>query len=416
MQKSKWSISSAQYSILASTMASMFLWGVILSLGSLSASGRLISMLSSTQKMIILLVGPLFLLLGDFTVGVMSDRLGRKTMFMVTMFSYGTGILAIILSTCIDDFIGIVAGLALSEFGIGGEEPPALSLITENFSVDTRAFFLTFVTNFGNIGSAFMSGLLLFMPSSFTFYAIMGTGIAILAVLVAARLSMPESYRWLREKGREEEAIKERSRLNITNEGVARKHPGYLIPMIALIIMGISQYLTYGLMSFVIGPYEFPSVVFDEEIILYSNLGAAVGGVIAAYVINAVSRKMFTFWAFFGGLVTTLAIAILWRELKDPMVFFPLLFANMIMSEFAWAARITLEPESFPTELRSTAIGIIRIFPIVTYEVSVYLASGLSLSQYLDYNAVLWGIGLVGAVFWLVKGFETKDINPDYQV
>ncbi len=415
MRRSKWSLSPAQYSILLSTATSMFLWGVIASIGPLAASGKLVHVLPPSLKVTVLLVGPLFVLLGDSTIGAMSDRLGRKTMFMLTMLSYGVGIILIVLSTYVASFLGLLVGLALSEYGIGGEEPPSLSLITENFSTDNRAFFLTFSTNFSNVGAAFISGLLLVMPSSGTAYVILGTGIAILVVLAVARLSMPESYRWLKEKGRTDEAERERSRLNIANEGVSMKHPGYLIPVIALALMGISQYLTYGLMSFVIGPYEFKSVTFDEEIILYSNLGATVGGVIAAYTINAFSRRFFALWTFLAGFLSTIVIAIMSARLTDPLVFFPLLFLNMVMSEFAWAARVTLEPESFPTKLRGTAIGLIRIFPIVAYELSVYFTSNLGLFQYVMYNVVLWGIGVIGAGLWTVKGFETKNVSPDYE-
>lgn len=415
MQKSKWSLSPAQYSILLSTATSMFLWGVIATIGPLAASGKLVSALSPSLKVTVLLVGPLFVLLGDSTIGAMSDRLGRKNMFMLTMLSYGVGMMLIVLSTYLTSFLGLIIGLALSEYGIGGEEPPSLSLITENFSTDSRAFFLTFSTNFSNVGAAFMSGLLLVIPSSGTAYVILGTGIAILVVLAVARLSMPESYRWLKEKGRSDEAEKERSKLNIAEEGISIKHPGYLIPVIALALMGVSQYLTYGLMSFVIGPYEFKSTVFDEEIILYSNLGAAVGGIIAAYTINAFSRRFFAIWTFLGGFLSTIAIALLADRLTDALIFFPLLFLNMVMSEFAWAARVTIEPESFPTKLRGTAIGLIRIFPIAAYELSVYFTSNLSLFQYVIYNVVLWGIGVIGAGLWTAKGFETKNVSPDYE-
>ncbi|MGC8601700.1 MAG: MFS transporter [Thermoprotei archaeon] len=416
VKESRWSLSPAQYSILLSTSSSMFLWGIIASIGPLAASGKLVSALSPILKVTVLLVGPLFLLIGNLAVGVMSDRIGRKKMFMVTMLAYGIGLLLVVISTYFFSFPGLIMGLALSEFGIGGEEPPSLSLLTENFSTDSRAFFITFSTNFANAGAAFISGLLLIIPSAYTSFAMLGTATAILLILVVVRFSVPESFRWLKEKGRFDEAKKELSRLKIPEEGLNIRHPGYVVPLIALILMGISQYLTYGLMSFVIGPYEFPSTSFDEEIILFSNLGATVGGIIAAYLINAFSRKFFAMWTFIGGLLTTAVIGLLSYKLSDPLVFFPLLFINMVMSEFAWAARVTLEPESFPTRFRGTAVGIIRIFPIAAYEASIYFTSGLNLTQYIAYNFVLWCIGVVGAGLWAKKGFETKGVSPDYLV
>jgi len=407
-------ISPAQWSILISASSSMLLWGIIASIGPLAASGSLIGALPRQLMTAILLLGPAALLAGDSSIGVLSDKFGRKNMFIITMLCYGAGLLIIVVFTLLRSLVGLGIGLALAEYGIGGEEPPSLSLLTEDFSADSRAFFLTITTNFANLGAAFVSGMLLLAPSTGYTYYIIGSGFVVIAIMVFSRLRMPESFRWLNQVGKGEEARKERSELDIADEGIPMAHPGWLIPFAAMILMGVSQYLTYGLMSFIIGPYEFPSPTFDEEIILFSNLGATAGGVFAAYMINAGSRRKFAFYSFAGGFVSTLAILLLTSYLKDAVVFFPLLFFNMVMSEFGWATRVTLEPEAFPTKLRGSAIGLIRVFPLVAYEISVYYTSYFSIHQFIGYNLLLWGIGVLGAVLWLLKGFETKGINPDY--
>ena len=100
--------------------------------------------------------------------------------------------------------------------------------------------------------------------------------------------------------------------------------------------------------------------------------------------------------------------------LQSMIIFLPLLFLNMVFSEFAWASRTTLEPELVPTRIRSSAIGIIRLAPMIGYAVSVYLTASFSLQQFLIYNLGLWVLGLAAAVVWFVYGYETRNINIDY--
>ncbi|MGC8615406.1 MAG: MFS transporter, partial [Thermoprotei archaeon] len=78
-------ISETQASILASVSASMFLWGIVASIGPLAASGSLVGRLPPYLKTFILLLGPAAGLLGDSLFGFLSDRAGRKKIFAATM-------------------------------------------------------------------------------------------------------------------------------------------------------------------------------------------------------------------------------------------------------------------------------------------------------------------------------------------
>ena len=88
--------------------------------------------------------------------------------------------------------------------------------------------------------------------------------------------------------------------------------------------------------------------------------------------------------------------------------FYTLLFLNMAFSEFAWISRTVLEPELFPTGLRAGLIGVIRTIAYGTYIASIYLTFSFSVSQYIYYNIGLWALGLMGALMWYLKGFETN--------
>ena len=87
----------------------------------------------------------------------------------------------------------------------------------------------------------------------------------------------------------------------------------------------------------------------------------------------------------------------------------------MMMSEFAWASRTTLEPELFPTKYRGTLIGIVRLGPMIVYPVLIYLTSSLNLYNFILLNVLLWALGAAGAITWYVKGLETTNIDINYQ-
>ncbi|MDS0256369.1 MFS transporter [Thermoplasmatales archaeon AK] len=417
-----------QRAVLVSSVAGFFMWGLISTIGPLSLSFPFLHGASRAVATEVLTVGPIFILLGNVIMGIVSDRVGRKLVFVATMISYGVGVILVSLTSSL---LFLIIGIILSQFGIGGEEPPSLALVAESFGKATRARWLTFTANFDNIGSAFISGLLLasvaiqnflygifsnsFIASLgqeeiFFRFALLVSALCLIAIMVYARFALPESVRWLSVKGVEPDSSI-REQIDIDQE-VKRSPPRLALSIPVLMVIGVSQYLTFGLMSYIIGPYEFPD--YSAQIIFYGLLGSTVAGFIAMPLINR-ERRGYTLWSFAGGFITIIVILALVPDLSNLYIFFPLLFINMMFSEFAWASRTTLEPEVFPTRYRSTAIGLVRVAPMVAYILSVYYTANLDPFQFILFNAILWGIGVVGAVVWYLMGLETKDVNIDYE-
>jgi len=398
--------------IVLSTSSSFFLWGVIVTIGPLAASGGIVGSVSGWAKVGLLIIGPIAMLFGSLIMGYLSDRVGRRRIFLWTMPAYSAGLLLIVASALLGSLYGTMAGLAITEFGIGGEEPPSLSLLTENTPPSGRETYLTLVPNFNNMGSAMIAGLLLISRVNFA-YIILASAAALIGVMAYSRVHLLESFRWLRQAGDERDAADVKARVGVTSEGRALAHPGYLIGVTALITIGVSQFLTFGLMAYIIGPYEFASPTLDAQIIFMATLGASMGGFMAARLIRR-GRKRYTLYSYLGGFLTMLVIFFLVGFLGRLLVFLPLLFLNMVMSEFCWASRTTLEPELFPTRIRGLGIGFIRVFPYAAYALSIYLTSSYSMYQFVLLNLVLWALGLGGALLWYLGGYETRGINPDY--
>ncbi|MGC8609010.1 MAG: MFS transporter, partial [Thermoplasmata archaeon] len=309
-------------------------------------------------------------------------------------------------------------GIALSEIGVGGEEVTTLSLISEDLSSKERGKYLVVVPNMSNIGGAAIAFVFLYFNSSALsvqkgYFIVMAFAAIILAVFT--RMSVPESYRWLGVKGKTEESAEEKKKLSITDDGVTIRQPNFYFSLIFLGIIGVSQYLTFGLMAYIIGPFYFSQdPIFISEIIFYASVGASIAGFVAIFVVEWGRKKlaMFSFW---GGTAIMIVILLLMNYISDVYIFIPLLLLNMAFSEFAWATRTTLEPELFRTSYRSTAIGLVRIFPIIAYIISIYATSSFTLQQYLTFNVILWVIGGIASLVWYLKGIETRGINIDYR-
>ncbi len=327
------------------------------------------------------------------------------------MMMYGAGIIVIALS---QTFILLAIGLMVAEFGVGGEEIPSLSLISEDSPVSQRAKWLTIIANFDNIGSAVIAGMFIVVTNTlFDRVLLLVSAVVLVIIMIISRINLPESYKWLESRDKEKSEI-QKSELYIDTEGIKSKKPSYKLSLFVLLSIAISQYTTFGLMAYIIGPYEFSGTYTNEMIIFIALVGASVAGFIAAPLISR-GRKFFTLYSYLIGFLSTVTILAFVPLLNNVFIFYPLLFINMMMSEFAWASRTTLEPELFPTKYRGTLIGIVRLGPMIVYPVLIYLTSSLNLYNFILLNVLLWALGAAGAITWYVKGLETTNIDINYQ-
>ena len=285
--------------MIVSSASGLTFWGMVGTLGPLAAAGSIIGVLPHYLKVLVLLIGPLFVPFGNFFMGLLTDKIGRKKIFLMTMVIYGSGIIVISLSYT---FLPLIIGLMLAEFGVGGEEIPSLSLVSEDSPISQRAMWLTIISDFDNIGSALIAGLFVVIVNSFLDRLVLISAASVLIVImIFSRIALPESFKWQELHGQKEKSEKTRKELYIDSNGTDIKKPTYRLSLFVLMAMAISQYTTFGLMAYIIGPYEFPGAKIDDMIIFVALIGASIAGFIAAPLISR-GRKGYTLFSFGSGL------------------------------------------------------------------------------------------------------------------
>ena len=412
-------MNGSRKALISSTFSGMFLWGILASIAPLSQAWPFAASASGFATVLLVLTGPVLALIGNVSMGFVSDYIGRKKVFILTMALYIAGIIIISFSFSI---LSLLVGIGLAQFGIAGEEIPTIALLAEDSSTKQRGSIITNGMNFSNIGSAFIAGVLIIVAvGNFGILvqrlAIFIPSLLLIGIIVYSRLRLPESYRWLDTKGRKKEAEEQATKLELDTSPNGNRPGNRVNPAVSytvLAFLALSQYLTFGLMAYIVPYYEFTGVVVSY-LVFFGLLGSSIAGPIAAKLISR-GRKNYSLFAYLGGFISVLAILAVVNELQNLFIFVPLLFINMAFSEFAWATRTTLEPELFTTRNRGKAIGFVRLVPMIAYPISIYLFANFTLYQQILSNVILWGVGVLGAVIWFIAGVETKNLDLDYQL
>ncbi|MDG6921046.1 MAG: MFS transporter [Nitrososphaerota archaeon] len=401
------------WTVFSSTALGFFAWGFVYSLSVLVTSWSIVPIGGIP---ILLTISPIFLVTGNFLLGSLADRVGRRPAFMVTVAVYATGIAGVILSP---NFYTLLLFVAIAQLGVGGEEPTALAALAEFTPVRHRGKAIVLSSNFYNIGAFVAASLILYGLSSVPLQkTVLGiAALLLIGTILFTRRRLPESVRWLVKRGR----VKEAEQLLGSVRGQVKEVAGFQNVAVAtrpkysarfaftiLALLGVSQLTTYGLLAFIIGPYSFSSIA--PQIVMVANAGASVAGFLGAYVVDRLSRRFFSLFSYLGGLVTvTFVLAAVGVVSSNILVFFVFLFLNMIFSELGWAARVVLEPElAMGTNLRSTFIALVRVVAWGFFITSIYLTSSLSTFGFVELNVLLWGLGAMAAFAWFMRGVETR--------
>lgn len=120
------------WAVFSSTSLGFFVWGFVYSLPFIISSWPVVPPALAPYMFVI---SSSFLVLGNFFLGMLADRIGRKRTFILTTSLYALGLFGVAFSR---SFITLMLSLALAEFGVGGEEPPSLAILAEYSPVRIR--------------------------------------------------------------------------------------------------------------------------------------------------------------------------------------------------------------------------------------------------------------------------------------
>jgi MFS family permease len=329
---------------------------------------------------------------GAILFGYLTDRLGRKKLFSVTLLLYLSATAATAFSW---SFASFTFFRALTGAGIGGEYAAVNSAVDELIPARVRGHVDLLINSTFWIGSAVGSGASLvlldtgILPPTFSWRLAFGIGAAIGAVILYMRRFVPESPRWLmihRSEGEAERVVKEIEceaagnhpeelpRVDQTIKIVARKFTPFREIWDAMIHQHTRR-SALGFALMVTQAFFYNAVLFTYGLVLLRfyhvsaerlglflvplALGNFIGPLTIGRLFDTVGRKpmisityigagillAITAWLFRIGVLTSLTQAICWSA-----IFF-------VASSAASSAYLTVS-EIFPLEIRAMAISV----------------------------------------------------------
>ena len=379
-------------------------------------------------------IGLVGMALGAVCAGELADRFGRKKMFMATLvlYSSATGLCGLAW-----DFYSLLFFRFLVGFGLGGQLPVAVTLVTEFSPAAVRGKFIVLLESFWGVGWLLAALISYFVIPAFGWHAAFLLGALPALYVFHIFRWIPESVRYLLNKGRtaEAEAIVRRiedscgmsAPVSAVSEAEAEEEtavvkssfrelltPAFIKRTLMLwcLWFGI-VYSYYGIFTWL------PSLMVTHgftqiksfEYVMLMTVAQLPGYIAAAYFVERLGRKATlvgfliscAVCAYFFGQGGSTAAVLAWG---CGMSFFNL---------GAWGVVYSYTPELYPTSIRAMGSGwaaaIGRVGGILAPTlVGILLARQGDFSDiFLMFTGVMVGAALIVAVL----GPETKGLRLD---
>lgn len=380
--------------------------------------------LSPTEAGLIVTATFLGMLAGAWFWGTISDYIGRRTGFVLTILIFAVfGTLAAFAPS--PQALALLR--ALTGFGLGGALPLDFSLFAEFLPRQNRGRYLVILESFWALGTIIAAGLAWLVVPAYGWRPLLATS-AVAALLVFwVRVRVPESPRFLVTRGRLDEAwaILER----VARANGRQLPPGRLLPIprrpkvtvaalwrpefwritlmlwVAWFCISLAYYGVFSWLPQLFVQRGFAFVQTYQYVFILA-LAQLPGYFSAAYLVEVWGRRP-TLAAYLAasGIFAYLFAAVvgdLW-----------IVAAAVLMSFFslgAWGALYAYTPELYPTEIRTTGMGWASGMTRLAGSIAPTL--GGALLQYADNIVVpltVWAAAFIvgGAVVGLL-GVETR--------
>lgn len=392
---------------------------------------------SSGQASLLVSVWLIGIMIGASLFGYFADRYGRRKLFVGTLLLYST---FTVISALSPGYYSFLVFRFLTAIGVGAEYSAVNAAIGELIPARYRGRANAIVMNFWPLG-AILAGLislyfLHLFPASVGWRVAFALGAVMGLFTLWARRVLPESPRWLVRRGRlnEARAVSEQiaagtRRFNAGNFGVdahrarpenfirqvkylARHYPGRLALGSALdFFEAFGYYGLFALLPLVVLPALHIPDADTPWFFIIGNVGAAVGGLLAAGGLDGLGRKhtVMGFYALAAAAMLYMGMATVNGTAAGVLAAFTL--ANLCASG-SWIAAYPTFAEIFPTGMRASGIGfsvaVGRIGAATAPPLLVATAQHVSVEAAFGLMAASYAFGSLSMLLWSLRGPEAR--------
>ena len=339
-------------------------------------------------------VNALGMAVGAFVFGLMADRVGRKTVFMLTLvlFSVASGLSALATGLSVLLVLRFFIGM-----GLGGELPVAATYVSELMPPNERARTVVLLESFWALGWILAALLAYFVIPTYGWRIVM---------LICA---LPALYTLYLRRHLPPDSARPRSTLSTRQTLAKLWSPSYRRATLMLwVLWWMVVFSYYGMFLWL------PNVMIGKgftliksfEYVLLMTLAQLPGYFTAAYLIERVGRK-FVLSVYLAG---TALSALAFGQAESLNL---LLVAGAFLSFFnlgAWGALYAYTPEQYPADIRASGSGAAAAFGRIggilgPLTVPYMLQGGFTVSAVF---VVFTGALIIGITAVLLLGKETK--------
>ncbi|MFS0660960.1 MFS transporter [Niallia alba] len=364
---------------------------------------------------------------GGIIGGYLTDLTGRKKMFLIDMVVM---LVAAILQFFVNDPMQLVILRFILGIAIGADYPIAGALMAEFAPKKERGALLGGINALWYVGYAgsFVAGyLMLGIGNSSWRWMLLSSAVPVLFLLVA-RLNMPESPRWLANKGREKEAeailqktfgdnvimsVEPETKVKTHFLEIFRNGNGKWIFFVST-FWSILVITTFGIGTYIpeiLAQFGFANGTREYLGSAVINMIYLVGLLPFIYLVEKWGRRPTLVWPF---LVSSIALVVLGATsgLNMPFAFILVFFIiygifNTGMGTHQWV----YPNELFPTHIRGTAVGFTTGVSRITSSIGTFLFPSVLAKFGLETTLYICaGLLFIGFIISIFMAPETKNM------
>ncbi|MBJ8104236.1 MULTISPECIES: MFS transporter [Bacillus cereus group] len=333
---------------------------------------------------------------GALVFGVLSDKIGRKSVFIITLllFSIGSGLTALTTTLTMFLMLRFLIGM-----GLGGELPVASTLVSESVEAHERGKIVVLLESFWAGGWLIAALISYFVIPKYGWEVAMVLSAVPALYALYLRWNLPDSPRF--QKVEKRPSIIE----NIKSVWSGKYRKATIMLWILWFCVVFSYYGMFLWLPSVMVLKGF-SLIKSFQYVLIMTLAQLPGYFTAAWFIERLGRKFVLVTYLIGTACSAYVFGI-----ADSLT--ALIVAGMLLSFFnlgAWGALYAYTPEQYPTVIRGTGAGMAAAFgriggilgPLL---VGYLVASQASLSLIFT---IFCGSILIGTLAVIILGQETK--------